>query len=208
MKRKTIAALLAASLATGLTACSPSADDHEATAKASAQAAQQQADSLKYDPSKNESDADGYKNAPGAESSNESDDDGAQMVGLGHAAAYEDGLGMTVAYVKHSHVTGYADGADDTAGNIIVFKVTIENDSRSTFDASLAMIDSVTLSDGSNAESVYDDHYDGVDFTNIPAGQKQSFDVAFAAEPDVHSVTIQASPGMEYEPTLWQGQTV
>ncbi|MFE7749843.1 DUF4190 domain-containing protein [Streptomyces sp. NPDC057428] len=127
-----------------------------------------------------------------------------KAVGLDEAdtAVYDDGLEVTVgpanAYTPDEFAAGH------TKGNS-AYKVTVvmENKSKEKLDASLATVDARAGKDGVNAEQIFDGKVgEGFSGTVLP-GKKITAQFAFDAPADAKNLTVEVSPGLEWDADQW-----
>ncbi|WP_329038056.1 DUF4352 domain-containing protein [Streptomyces sp. NBC_00178] len=129
-------------------------------------------------------------------------DDKAVSLDEADTAVYDDGLEVTVgpasAYTPDQFASGH------TKGNS-AYKVTVvlENKGKEKFDASLATVDARAGKDGVNAEQIFDGKVgDGFSGTVLP-GKKITAQFAFDAPADAKNLTVEVSPGIEWDADQW-----
>ncbi|WP_327117788.1 DUF4352 domain-containing protein [Streptomyces sp. NBC_01341] len=141
---------------------------------------------------------------PGAAGGTEKDsaDDKAVSLDEADTAVYDDGLEVTVgpanAYTPDEFAAGH------TKGNS-AYKVTVvmENKSKEKLDASLATVDARAGKDGVNAEQIFDGKVgEGFSGTVLP-GKKITAQFAFDAPADAKNLTVEVSPGLEWDADQW-----
>ncbi|MFF4247658.1 DUF4190 domain-containing protein [Streptomyces sp. NPDC001822] len=117
-------------------------------------------------------------------------------------AVYDDGLEVTVG--PANAYTPDAIAAGHTKGNS-AYKVTVvlENKGKEKFDASLATVDARAGKDGVNAEQIFDGKVGkGFSGTVLP-GKKITAQFAFDAPADAKNLTVEVSPGLEWDADQW-----
>ncbi|MGW0781319.1 DUF4190 domain-containing protein [Streptomyces sp. NPDC002913] len=120
----------------------------------------------------------------------------------GDTAVYDDDLEVTVnapaAYTADEFAIGH------TKGNS-AYKVTvvIENKGKEKFDATLTTVDARAGEDGVNAEQIFDAKVgEGFSGTVLP-GKKVTATYAFDAPADAKNLTVEVSPGFEWDAQQW-----
>jgi hypothetical protein len=118
-------------------------------------------------------------------------------------AAYDDGVEVTVSAAARYTPDAYAAGHTD--GNH-AYKVTviIENKSKEKFDTALVSVDARAGADGVNAEQIFDGKVgEGFSGTVLP-GKKATVQFAFDAPADAKNLTVEVSPGFEWDASQWE----
>ncbi|MER5633683.1 DUF4190 domain-containing protein [Streptomyces nitrosporeus] len=120
----------------------------------------------------------------------------------GDTAAYDDGLEVTVgkaaAYTPDEFAIGHTEG--DKAYTV---EVVIENKSEEKFDTALATVNARAGSDGVEAEQIFDGTIgEGFTGTVLP-GKKATVKFAFDAPADAKNLTVEVSPGFEWDASQW-----
>ncbi|WP_351227919.1 DUF4190 domain-containing protein [Streptomyces sp. NPDC002133] len=143
---------------------------------------------------------------PGSDKPLEKAEDGEDATGkalaAGDSAVYDDDLTVTVSEPKAYTPTEYAVG--HTKGNkAYKITVTVENAGKEKFDASLITGEARAGKDGVKAEEIYDDKVgDPITGTILP-GKKVTATWAFDAPADAKNLTVEISPGIEYNASVW-----
>lgn len=119
------------------------------------------------------------------------------------AAVYDDGLEVTVSAAARYTPGAYAAG--HTKGNhAYKVSVIIENKSKEKFDATLVGVDARAGLDGVNAEQIFDDKVgEGFSGTVLP-GKKATVQFAFDAPADAKNLTVEVSPGFDWDASQWE----
>ncbi|MFE0086615.1 DUF4190 domain-containing protein [Streptomyces sp. NPDC058992] len=125
-----------------------------------------------------------------------------KALAAGDSAVYDDDLTITVSEPAAWTPGEYAIG--HTKGNkAYKVTVTIENPGKEKFDAALVTAEARAGKDGVKAESIYDGKV-GEPFTGtILPGKKITAVWAFDAPADAENLTVEVSPGFEYDAGVW-----
>ncbi|MFD4667531.1 DUF4352 domain-containing protein [Streptomyces halstedii] len=117
-------------------------------------------------------------------------------------AAYDDGLEVTVSNAAAYTPDAYAAG--HTKGNrAYKVSVVIENKTKKKYDSVLASVDARAGADGVNAEQIFDGTVgEGFTGTVLP-GKKVTVQYAFDAPADAKNLTVEVSPGLDWDASLW-----
>ncbi|MFI7341941.1 DUF4190 domain-containing protein [Streptomyces sp. NPDC050085] len=128
--------------------------------------------------------------------------DTSKPLAAGDAVVYDDDLTVTVSNAVSYHPSEYAAG--HTGGNhAYKVTVTVTNDSKKKFDASLLQADARAGQDGVEAEQIFDDKIgSGFDGTILP-GKKATVVYAFDAPAAAKNLTVEVTPSFEYDGTQW-----
>lgn len=144
---------------------------------------------------------------PGGDKPLEKAEEGEDVTGkaleAGDGAEYDDGLTVVVSAAKPYTPDEFAVG--HTKGNK-AYKVTvvIENTGKEKFDANLVTADARAGKDGVEAEQIFDGKLSApIDGTILP-GKKVTANWAFDAPADAKTMTVEVSPGFEYNETVWE----
>ncbi|MFE7777998.1 DUF4190 domain-containing protein [Streptomyces sp. NPDC057445] len=136
------------------------------------------------------------------EKAKDGEDAAGKALAAGDSAVYDDDLTITV-----SEPTAYNPGEfaiGHTKGNK-AYKVTvvIENSGKEKFDAALVTREARAGKDGVKAEEIYDGKV-GEPFTGtVLPGKKATVTWAFDAPAAAKNLTVEISPGFEYNATVW-----
>ncbi|WP_026533799.1 hypothetical protein [Arthrobacter sp. H14] len=130
------------------------------------------------------------------------------LVEFGETWEYEDGIAVTVTHAGAAQASQYASGADETGGQMRLFKITIENGTDGIFDPAGAYT-TVNYGDtGKVAERVFDSGqgYGDMWQGKILPGKEQSLTLPFAVPTDkAYEVLLSVAPGFEYEDAIFLG---
>lgn len=130
------------------------------------------------------------------------------LVDFGQTWEYEDGIAVTVTHEGGAQASQYAVGAEETAGQMRIFDISIKNGTDAIFDP-VGAYTTVNYGDnGQVAERVFDSEagYGDMWQGKILPGKKQSLTMAFAIPTDAPSeVLLSVAPGFEYEDALFLG---
>ncbi|MFD6416402.1 DUF4190 domain-containing protein [Streptomyces sp. NPDC060194] len=120
----------------------------------------------------------------------------------GDAVVYDDDLTVTVTDPTEYTPSEYAAG--HTKGNQ-AYKVTvvIENAGKEKFDASLVTAEARAGEDGVEAEAIFDDKVGEMFSGTILPGKKVTVQLAFDAPADAKNLTVEVTPGFDYDATVW-----
>lgn len=121
----------------------------------------------------------------------------------GDAAAYDDGLEITVNAAEPYTADEFAIG--HTKGNsAYTVSVVIENKGKEKFDATLVSVDARAGEDGVNAEQIFDGKMgEGFTATTVLPGKKITATYAFDAPADAKNLTVEVGPGFEWDASQW-----
>ncbi|MGC5364538.1 DUF4190 domain-containing protein [Streptomyces sp. DT24] len=132
-------------------------------------------------------------------------DKGAEIkaLGGGDTAIYDDDLKVTVSEPSAYSPSEYAAG--HTEGNkAYKVDVVIENAGKKKFDATLATVDARAGQDGVTAEQIFDDTVgEGFSGSVLP-GKKVTVRYAFDTPSAAKNLTVEVSPGFDYEAHQWE----
>ncbi|MYW69160.1 DUF4352 domain-containing protein [Streptomyces sp. SID8379] len=120
----------------------------------------------------------------------------------GDSVVYDDDLTVTVSNAVTFNPNEYAVG--HTKGNkAYKVTVTVTNDSKAKFDATLLTADARAGKEGVTAEEIFDDKVGaGFNGTILP-GKKATVVYAFDAPADAKNLTVEVTPSFEYDGTQW-----
>lgn len=121
----------------------------------------------------------------------------------GDSSVYDDDLSVTVSDPKAYSPTEYAIG--HTEGNK-AYKVTvvIENGGKEKFDTALVTLTARAGANGVEAEQIFDDKIGaGFEGTILP-GKKATVTFAFDAPKGAKNLTVEVSPGIDYDASQWE----
>ncbi|MFI2368576.1 DUF4352 domain-containing protein [Streptomyces sp. NPDC018833] len=134
-------------------------------------------------------------------------DDSAEEKGKALAAdetsVYDDDVQVTVSAPKPYTPGEFAVG--HTKGNkAYQVTITIENAGKEKYDANLVTVDARAGKDGVTAEQIFDDKA-GTGFEgSILPGKKATVTYAFDAPADAKNLTVEVSPGFDYDASHWE----
>lgn len=116
---------------------------------------------------------------------------------------YDDDVKVTVSAAKKFSPSEYAAG--HTEGNKAwQVTVTIENGGKKKFDTTLVTLDARAGKDGTTAEQIFDDKVgSGFSGTVLP-GKKATATFAFDAPAAAKDLTVEVSPGLDYNASQWE----
>ncbi|MFI2783329.1 DUF4190 domain-containing protein [Streptomyces sp. ALB3] len=125
-----------------------------------------------------------------------------EVLGAGDAAAYDDGLEISVGAPASYTADEFAIG--HTKGNsAYTVSVVIENKGKEKFDATLVSVDARAGEDGVNAEQIFDGKVgEGFTGTVLP-GKKITAEYAFDAPADAGNLTVEVTPGFDWDASQW-----
>ncbi|MEU6843786.1 DUF4190 domain-containing protein [Streptomyces sp. NPDC046716] len=120
----------------------------------------------------------------------------------GDSVIYDDDLTVAVSNAVTFNPNEYAVG--HTKGNkAYKVTVTVTNDSKAKFDATLLTADARAGKEGVTAEAIFDDKVGaGFNGTILP-GKKATVVYAFDAPADARNLTVEVTPSFEYDGTQW-----
>lgn len=118
-------------------------------------------------------------------------------------AVYDDGLEITVgnaaAYTPDAYAAGHTKGNRAYKVSVIV-----ENKTKEKFDAVLVSVDARAGEDGVSAEQIFDGKVgEGFTGTVLP-GKKITVQFAFDTPADAKNLTVEVSPGLEWDASQWE----
>ncbi|MEU5219105.1 DUF4352 domain-containing protein [Streptomyces sp. NPDC020807] len=132
-------------------------------------------------------------------------DDKAKGKGLadGDSSVYDDKLKVTVSDPKPYTAGEYAVG--HTKGNQ-AYKVTvvIENGGTEKFDTTLTSMTARAGAEGVEAEQIFDEGVGSAFEGDILPGKKATLTVAFDAPKGTKDLTVEVSPGLDYDASQWE----
>ncbi|MFE7414065.1 DUF4352 domain-containing protein [Streptomyces laurentii] len=121
----------------------------------------------------------------------------------GDTSVYDDGLKVTVSAAKPFTPSEYAVG--HTKGNkAYQVTITVENGGKKNFDATLVTLSARAGADGAEADEIADDKIGGGITGSILPGKKATAIYAFDTPADAKDLTIEASPGIDYDGAQWE----
>lgn len=125
---------------------------------------------------------------------------------VGQWVKSDDGLRWTVVKLSASRVGQYAAGGHPGDPAVIV-SVKIVNGGQHRLDLSLVQVTARVGTDGQGTEEVFDGEKYGVPSGTLAPGRTVSARYAFAADKrsDLEHVSIEVSPGLEYESGTFEG---
>ncbi|MFF3291766.1 DUF4190 domain-containing protein [Streptomyces sp. NPDC003023] len=126
-----------------------------------------------------------------------------ETLAAGDTSAYEDDVEITVSAPKPYTASEFAVG--HTKGNkSYQVTVTIENAGKEKFDTTLVTLDARAGKDGVTAEQIFDEKVgSGFEGTILP-GKKATVTFAFDAPADAKNLTVEVSPGIDYDASQWE----
>ncbi|WP_353943031.1 DUF4190 domain-containing protein [Streptomyces sp. HUAS MG91] len=147
--------------------------------------------------------ADGKAGAGKGDSKDKNDKPAAgKTLDAGDSVIYDDDLTVAVSNAVTFNPNAYAVG--HTKGNkAYKVTVTVTNDSKAKFDATLLTADARAGKEGVTAEAIFDDKVGaGFNGTILP-GKKATVVYAFDAPADARNLTVEVTPSFEYDGTQW-----
>ncbi|MFF8385149.1 DUF4190 domain-containing protein [Streptomyces kanasensis] len=125
-----------------------------------------------------------------------------EVLGADETVVYDDDLQITVSAAAVYTPTEAADG--HTEGNT-AYRVTVvvENAGKEKYDADTAFLEARAGKDGVTAGQVHDEGLDGISGTVAP-GKKVTGTYAFDVPAGAKSLTVEVTPGMDYEAHQWE----
>ncbi|MYT72614.1 MULTISPECIES: DUF4190 domain-containing protein [unclassified Streptomyces] len=152
---------------------------------------------------KADSEADGKAGADKGDTKDKDEKPAAgKTLDAGDSVIYDDDLTVSVSNAVAFNPNEYAAG--HTKGNkAYKVTVTVTNDSKAKFDATLLTADARAGKDGTTAEAIFDDKVGaGFNGTILP-GKKATVVYAFDAPADAGNLTVEVTPSFEYDGTQW-----
>lgn len=125
---------------------------------------------------------------------------------VGHWATAADGITLRVWKLKRGRVSDVASGGHVGDPAVIVY-VQIRNGSSKRFDLSLVQVEARIGADGQEAEEVFQDEF-GEGFSgSLTPGRTVTQKFMFAAKKtaDLKKVSIEVTPGFDYEGATFEG---
>ncbi|GGW42400.1 DUF4352 domain-containing protein [Streptomyces xantholiticus] len=118
-------------------------------------------------------------------------------------SVYDDDVRVTVSAPEPYTPGEFAVG--HTKGNkAYQVTITIENAGKEKYDANLVTVDARAGKDGVTAEQIFDDKAGaGFEGTILP-GKKATVTFAFDAPADAKNLTVEVSPGFDYDASHWE----
>lgn len=145
--------------------------------------------------------------ASAAQGGGEAEPEGDGVTGVGTWATAEDGIAFRVSKLTRAKVPAYAAGG--TPGDpAVVATVQIRNKSKKRFDMTLVEVQARLGADGDQSEQVFGDSYgDGFMAGTLSPGRTATAKFMFAATSakDLKKVSIEVTPGFEYESFTFEG---
>ncbi|MEU2428002.1 DUF4190 domain-containing protein [Streptomyces sp. NPDC007861] len=136
------------------------------------------------------------------EKAKDGEDTTGKALAAGDSAVYDDDLTVTVSEPKPYTPGEFAAG--HTKGNkAFQVTVTIENAGKEKFDASLVTAEARAGKDGVSAEEIYDGKVGEPITGTVLPGKKVTTTWAFDTPSDAANLTIEISPGFEYNASVW-----
>ncbi|WUI02131.1 DUF4352 domain-containing protein [Spirillospora sp. NBC_00431] len=138
----------------------------------------------------------------------EEPDEGDNVTKVGTWATAEDGLSFRVSTLKRAKVGAYAAGGK-AGGPAVTVTVQIRNTGKTRFDTTMFQIATRVGADGTEAEQVFDSERglgDGFTGTVAP-GRTATVKFMFAAAKagDLKKISVELTPGFEYESFTFEG---
>ncbi|MBO1336568.1 DUF4190 domain-containing protein [Streptomyces sp. VRA16 Mangrove soil] len=125
-----------------------------------------------------------------------------KAMAAGDSVVYDDDLTVTVSNAVAFSPSEYAAGHKNGNHSYKV-TVTVTNDTKKKFDASLLTADARAGKDGVTAEQIFDDKVgSGFDGSILP-GKKATVVYGFDAPADAKNLTVEVTPSFEYDGTQW-----
>ena len=127
---------------------------------------------------------------------------------FGETFTFKDGISIMVAKPVPGHASETAAGAEETAGAIRVFTITITNNTKKVFDPSMISAEVNYGPDGLVASQVFDSAQNiGGGFEgNILPGKRQVGKMAFAIPGGPQDLLMSISPSFSHEQALFVGK--
>ncbi|WP_328633218.1 DUF4190 domain-containing protein [Streptomyces sp. NBC_00356] len=146
--------------------------------------------------------------AKDAKSSGDAKDKGGEKpaagktLAAGDSVVYDDDLTVSVSNAVTFRPSEFAAGHKN-GNHAYKVTVTVTNDSKEKFDATLLTANARAGEDGTKAEQIVDDKVAmGFEGTILP-GKKATVVYGFAAPTDAKNLTVEVTPGFDYDGTQW-----
>lgn len=125
-----------------------------------------------------------------------------ELLAAEEAIVYDDDLQISLSAAKSFEPSEYNVG--HTKGNK-AYKVTllIENGSKEKFNADTVILEARAGEAGVTAEQIFDEGLDGVTGSVAP-GKKATGVFAFSVPADAKTLTVEVTPGLDYEAQQWE----
>ncbi|QGV80228.1 DUF4190 domain-containing protein [Streptomyces ficellus] len=122
----------------------------------------------------------------------------------GDASVYDDDLQVSVSAPKPVEAGEYAIG--HTEGNkVYEVSIVVENGGKKAFASDSLAVSARAGAEGATAEEIFDGDTYGKGFTGtVLPGKKATVKYAFDAPADAKTLTVEVTPGFDYNPTQWE----
>ncbi|MFZ3570087.1 DUF4190 domain-containing protein [Streptomyces sp. BH097] len=125
-----------------------------------------------------------------------------KTLAAGDSVVYDDDLTVSVSNAVTYSPSEFAAG-HKKGNHAYKVTVTVTNDSKEKFDASLLTADARAGKAGANAEQIFDDNVgDGFTGTVLP-GKKATVVYGFDAPADAKNLTVEVTPSFDYDGSQW-----
>ncbi|MET8473323.1 DUF4190 domain-containing protein [Streptomyces sp. NPDC006422] len=125
-----------------------------------------------------------------------------ETLAAGDSVVYDDDLTVSVSNAVAFSPSEFAAG-HKKGNHAYKVTVTVTNDSKEKFDASLLTADARSGKDGVKSEQIFDEHVgDGFSGTVLP-GKKATVVYGFDAPADAKNLTVEVTPSFDYDGSQW-----
>lgn len=125
-----------------------------------------------------------------------------KTLAAGDSAVYDDDLTVSVSNAVTYSPSEFAAG-HKKGNHAYKVTVTVTNDSKEKFDASLLTADARSGKDGVKSEQIFDENVgDGFSGTILP-GKKATVVYGFDAPADAKNLTVEVTPSFDYDGSQW-----
>lgn len=125
-----------------------------------------------------------------------------KTLAAGDAVVYDDDLTVSVSNAVTFSPSEFAAGHKN-GNHAYKVTVTVTNDSKKKFDATLLTADARAGKAGTTAEQIFDDNVGDAFTGSILPGKKATVVYGFDAPADAKNLTVEVTPGFDYDGTQW-----
>ncbi|MGD6744999.1 DUF4190 domain-containing protein [Streptomyces sp. BH106] len=125
-----------------------------------------------------------------------------KTLAAGDAVVYDDDLNVAVSNAVTFSPSEFAAGHKN-GNHAYKVTVTVTNDSKEKFDATLLTANARAGEDGTKAEQIFDDNVGDAFTGTILPGKKATVVYGFDAPGDAKNLTVEVTPGFDYDGTQW-----
>ncbi|MFF3495660.1 DUF4190 domain-containing protein [Streptomyces sp. NPDC002795] len=127
---------------------------------------------------------------------------GGKTLAAGDSVVYDDDLTVSVSNAVTFSPSEFAAGHKN-GNHAYKVTVTVTNDSKEKFDATLLTADARAGKDGTKAEQIFDDNVGDAFSGTILPGKKATVVYGFDAPAAAKNLTVEVTPGFDYDGSQW-----